>query len=449
MIEKSENVRTQSAIIFASVTILCSFLSLCYAITLNLDFLIFSSCILFIGAFIASVHISNPLSIYPLFLAISFLFLYSRVFLDLVTPNYDFGYCTLFTREILSVEIKEKILWMITVTIFFPTVFFIAKYKKNRPEFSFNHSHSLFQAGLFILFLVSPIVIYNLISDALYIFQNGYLAIFNGDMYENSGAIYGNVFNRLAIFAFYCLFASRLNQKQFRYVALAYLILAILVSLKGQRGELFLSILFILWYQYAVFNQKFDYTKLIFIGLILVFAGQYFLFARSGYYFDFYEAPFQFLHLNGASICVTGHLLNSPELLNPSGVPYLFSPIVDFFQRMFLDSSVYYSGPTDERLDASNYLGWHLTNFISPEAYFQGHGTGTSFLAEFYSLGGIYGVGILTVVFTWIALKIEENIRKKRWVLFIAPIILFGFVYMGRGSMIKTIDDLIPYGSCF
>ena len=280
MIKKSENVRTQSALFFASVTILCSFLCLCYAITLNLDFLIFSSCLLFIGAYIASVHISNPLSIYPLFLALSFLFLYSRVFLDLVTPNYDFGYCTLFTRETLSVEIKEKILWMITVTTFFPTVLFIGKYRKNRPEFSFNHSHSLFQAGLFILFLVSPLVIYNLISDALYIFKNGYLTIFNGDMHENSGAIFGNVFNRLSVFAFYCIFASRLNQKQFRYVALAYLILAILGSLKGQRGELFLSILFVLWYQYAVFDKKFDYTKLILIGLILVFFWAIFYFFK-------------------------------------------------------------------------------------------------------------------------------------------------------------------------
>ena len=309
--KKSQNVRAQSALFFASVTILCTVLCFCYAITLNLDFLIFSSCLLFMGAYIASVHISNPLSIYPLFLALSFLFLYSRVFLDLVIPNYDFGYCTLFTRENLSKEIKEKILCMITVSIFFPTVFFIGKYRKNRSEFTFNHSHSLFQAGLFILFLVSPVVIYNLILDALYISKNGYLTIFNGDMHENSGAIFGNVFNRLSIFAFYCIFASRLNQKQFRYVALAYLILAILGSLKGQRGELFLSILFVLWYQYAVLDRKFDYIKLIFIGMILVLSGQYFIFLRSGYSFDFYEAPFQFLHLNGTSICVTGYLLKS------------------------------------------------------------------------------------------------------------------------------------------
>lgn len=446
---KFQNFRKQSAIFFALVTMLCTTLCLCYSITQNLDFLILSSCLLIIGAYIASVHISNSLSIYPIFLVLSCLFLYSRVFLEFVISDYDFGYCTLFDRVLLSAYEKERILWMIQMAIFFPTIIFLYIYQKNTSVFLYGHKRSLFQAGIYILLLTFPIVIYNLLLDALYIYTNGYLSIFNGDLRENSGAIFGTLFNRLLIFGFYCMFASYLNQKQFNYVALAFLIFVILGALKGQRGELFLSIIFLFWYQITVLGRKFNYFKLFLLTSFLIFSGQLFVVLRSGYSLNIFEVPFQFFHLNGTSICVTGYLLRSPELLNPDGVPYLFSPVVDFFKRMFLDSSIFYSGPTQERLDASNYLSWQLTSYISPEAYYQGHGTGTSFLAEFYSLGGLLGVIFWSSIFLLVALKIEKNVPRSRFMLFIAPIVLMAYVYMGRGSMVKAIDDLIPYGIMF
>ena len=445
VIYEPNNSKKSSTLFFILASALCTLLYLVYSLTQNLDYLILASFLLFLGAYIASVKISNPVSIYPGFLALSFLFLYSRVFLDLIIPNYDFGNCTLFTRIVLSHHEKEKILWIIQVAIFIPTILFIGSYKRNTSQFSYKHKKPLLQAGIYIVLLTCPFVIYNLLKEAFYIFSNGYISIFNGDLENYTGTFFAKFFKRLSIFGFYCMFASLLNKKQFNYVSLALLSFVSLAALKGQRGELFLTIIFLLWYRYTVLGLKINYRALTAIVTILIFTGQYISALRSGSSCNFFEIPFQFLHLNGASICVLGYLIRSPELLNPDGVPYLFSPVVDFFKRWFIDSSAFYSGPTQERLEASNYLSWKLTNHVSPESYFQGHGTGTSFLAEFYSFGGLIGVAIWSLLFLMVSMKIERNVRNYRWALFISPIVLMAYVYMGRGSMIKCIDDLIPY----
>jgi len=455
-IQKSVSLNIHAFVVLAIISVVYIALLLAYTVTQDLDYALWATILLFFGCYYSSVHVSHPLAIYPLFLALFFLFLYSRPALEILSSGYDFGYCTLFTRKQLEQPIKLEILNMLSAATFFPTIIYLLYYKKPIRIFDYQPSQALFQVGKYLAFFASPFVIYNLIMEAVYVFQNGYLSIFNGQMRMNSGTFFGTTFHRLMVLGFFICFSSLLNTKRFKVVAFWFIFFSALGSLKGQRGDLFLSIIFVIWYYNSVAigrsgnaeRVSSGYAKYALLGVIFVYLGQLFIYFRVGYSYDFFEIPFQFFHLNGTSICVAGYMLDSRSLLHPEGIPYMFSPIYDYFYRLF-NYSEFYSASAAEVLELSNYLGWHLTHSINPESFFQGHGTGTSFLAEFYSFGGYFGLVFWTSLSLIIAMKLEVKVYKKRWALFFAPIVFLAYIYMARGSLLKSIDEIVPYGLAY
>tara|TARA_B100001093_G_C26808271_1_gene1006446 strand:+ start:258 stop:1328 length:1071 start_codon:yes stop_codon:yes gene_type:complete len=306
-----------------------------------------------------------------------------------------------------------------------------------------NTGKILLQALAIPLFLIY-------IKQFYFILTNGYISIFNGDLARNTSII-EIIIPRLMEYSFYIFLAGVPSEKQFKKYSLLYILLMFLHAIKGQRGSFILLLILITWYYYKVYgrNKSLSLRKLFLAILPLQLFSQLILYTRVGKNLSTYsilDVPYNFLLTNGISINVSAYVIQFYDSgLASQGVPYFFAPLYDYFYRIFIDRSVFYAGRTIELLEVSNYLSNKLIHFINPGAYFYGNGTGSSYLAELYDLGGVIGGAIALFFIVRCILIFEFTAKYKRFFLFLSPIVLMKFIYIPRDSLLKIIDDLLIF----
>ncbi len=398
--------------------------------------------VLYIFALYSSVQLSGLMSIFSMFLILSFVFNYGRIFLDLFT-DFDLSYVDLFHHIKLSLSTEIELLGMIIIFLSFSLLTFLLFYKKS--SLALTHNKKLMQTAISIMIFSSVPLIYNYIIEFKYILTHGYLSIFTGELHRNSMTILPQIFPRLMTFGFMLFLAAIPHKKEFKRYVFLYIFVVFLSALKGQRGELLLTLIYLIWYYHNIYHVKFN-KKIGVLTLVgILFLSQFAITLRSDYETNLLEIPYEFLRLNGISICVPSYLIEYKETFKSEGVPYIFAPIYDYFYRVFIDRSVFYSGPSIDLVNTSNYLSFNLTYYINETAYFLGHGTGTSYLAEFYDLGGIYFGAFALSILIYLMMKWEYYLYRVRWIMFLSPIVVSQFLYMPRDAFFKIIDNVIIY----
>lgn len=394
--------------------------------------------LLYIYALTLSIKYSGMISIYSIFLILSFTFNYSRIFLDLFT-SYNIKYTDLFSRIILSMDTLNNLMLLIINFLLFSLLAFLIFYKQKPIRLKTNKLFiNLGKRGIIFLFIP---LIFIYLNELQYVWKHGYISLFNGDLAKHS-SILSVILPRLIFFSFLLFLAGIPEKKVFLKYSYIYLIILFMDALKGQRGEFLVTVIFILWYYHTIYNIKFNIKKSFFIFIGILLFSQLLLLIRSNMEVNLLDIPYEFFRLNGISINVTAYLIEGGEDLESKGIPYLFSPIYDYFYRIFVDRDIFYASPSVELLSVSNNLSRHTMYYINSTAYFNGNGTGSSYLAEIYDFAGIWIGGIVMFLITAIVLTIENKLKNNRFILFIAPIILIHYIYMPRSSFFKFIDEL-------
>lgn len=214
--------------------------------------------------------------------------------------------------------------------------------------------------------------------------------------------------------------------------------------LQGQRGQFlsFLIVTLILYFSY--YKSKLKLRSLLSIFIAIVFISQITLYIRQNFTsVSLFGNLLDFINQNGISTYVTSYSIYFKDELTQISQFYIFSPITDFIYRILIDRSIFYQGQTIELLNATNYLGHHLTYFVNEAGYINGNGTGTSFVAEILLVDNILLMNFMYFFYFYIIAKILRIIKKRP---FFRPIyILLGiyFIYSPRSSYLKSISDVI------
>jgi oligosaccharide repeat unit polymerase len=406
---------------------------------INLDNLKIELFMVYFYALIISIKRSGYVSVYSLFLILSFLFNLSRLFLELVS-DYEIKYTDLFSRIILSNSTEVSLVLLLINVILFSFLSFLIFYKSGKIKL--YKSLSLQFIGKYIIILLFIPLIYIYIKEFIFVLNNGYLVVFNGELAQNSSFL-SVVIPRIIAIGYFIFLSSVPKEDEFKKISYIYLIILFMNALKGQRGEFLLYILFMIWYYHIIYNKKFNIMKGIKLLSFIFAFSTLLIMIRNDSEIDYLMIPYEFLRLNGISINVSAYVIELGDNIESKGISYLFSPISDYFYRIFIDRNIFYDGPTIELLNVSNNLSNHLIYQINDTAYFLGNGTGSSYLAELYDFSGVFFSGIVMFILTTFTIKIEEYALKIRYILFIAPVLIMHYIYMPRSSFFKFIDEII------
>ncbi|MEZ9768237.1 O-antigen polysaccharide polymerase Wzy [Vibrio breoganii] len=396
-----------------------------------------------------SVSNSSLYSAFSLFLILSVVFIYGRFFLELV-HLYDYNSFDLFYHGEILIETKFKVLQLLISCMLGASTAFLLFYSKYSLEIQNDRFLETFAITL--IKVVSVPLLFNYIVELKYIISHGYLAIFTGQMRSSTNTILPYLLPRLLLFLYYVFLSSLPSKENFRKVSFFVLAILLVNALKGQRGEILLMAITMLWYYCHVYSEKVNIKKsLILLSVVLIFS-EIMVNVRVDKEIDammLLDAPVSFIEVNGLSSNIPMYMIQFYEDLESVGVPYFFGATYDYFYRIFVDRDVFYAGPSPELIEASKFLPFHMINYINQASFYNGNGTGSSYLAELYDLSGIYASFFTMFLITAFVVSIEKYALKYRYILLVSPLIIGKFTYMPRDSFMKLFDDLIPNSVIF
>ncbi len=394
---------------------------------------------------ICAIHRTGRFSLTSQFVFLTALFLGSRFFLTVLNPSYPIEECFLFSRTVLTPDQLFEmsltyVVMMFGVTlgiVFSKPVPSIESIVRPLPLKPFS------QIALLVLAPLLLIMIYNSGALLAALFQHGYVAFFrNPENYLATGFA-PHVISRLVMICIAVYLYSAPERIGFAVLALI-LFIGLLGSATGQRAPLFLAAILVIWLIATYNKSNVDFLRLATLGFGLIVIAQSMITLRSGYSYSLLEMPREFLHINGISICTLGYVVAYPELTAPGTPNYLLAPINDFFFRLFGGRDLFYLERSQEILDASGYLSYHLTYVVNPAAFFAGNGTGTSFIAEFYASFGSTFIIFPSIALGALLTYFDRNVMRNRFLLLMLPMVIYQIVYSPRDAIFKSIDNFVP-----
>jgi hypothetical protein len=287
---------------------------------------------------------------------------------------------------------------------------------------------------LFLLFL--PALIYKNIYYFNYIMEHGgYLAIYQEDSGHLEGVgFFARVGALLCLSSFTLYFFHETDQRKAGRALVFFLLVFATELLVGLRGKFFVAALvFILLYKLR-FGGKFSGRGLLAMLLSVIVIAVYVEVMREQKDESIVTGTLLtgFLAQQGVSAGVSLVVLDD--------LAYFASSASSYFWHQFLVP--FYSQPEVPQ-------GWFLANDISmkvmPEAYAAGFGTGSSYLAELFLLGGWMGVCAGSLFIGWL-LSIAKYFYEG-----VAGAVVFwivcGVVYYPRTMLQEPVHNLFRYAA--
>lgn len=307
-----------------------------------------------------------------------------------------------------------------------------------------------------VIFIILGIAtsIYRVMSGVLFSTTESYLSNFGegtlsvGPAWAKYLSISPRAIKALIIIAL----ASKPPQKQCIKILTFYLVVSATQLLSGQRGPFIVETLFIIWY-YCKYYKKIKIRYMLIPASVLMFVSNSVSYIRNNQTVDF-SVTFlkEFFISQGVSFDVIANTVryyNDLKSANTIGIPYFLGAVhkylVYIFSKLTFQDSVFGHGQTQAALENSSYLGWKLTDIISPYQYSIGRGTGSSFVAENYLLFRYFGVIVLTFFMIWLVLYLRKKTNEKNSVYRSAVyfVVVQALIYAPRNNFWIFISEVI------
>ncbi|AMP03327.1 O-antigen polysaccharide polymerase Wzy [Collimonas pratensis] len=296
-----------------------------------------------------------------------------------------------------------------------------------------SHVEAKIYWRLFLLFL--PALIYKNIYYFTYIISHGgYLAIYQGSDHLEGVGILARIGSLLCLASFTLYFFHETDQKKSGRALIFFLIVFASELLVGLRGKFFVTALVFFLFHKLRFGGKFSLRGLaVLLSTIIVIAIAVEVMREQKTESNIHGAIFMgFLVQQGVSAGVNLVVLSDPS--------YYIQHAWGYFWHQF--AAPFYSQPEVPQ-------GWFLANDISlmimPEAFAAGYGTGSSYLAELFLLGGAVAVCIGSVAIGWL-LGMAKRFNQG-----VAGAIMFwvvcGVVYYPRTMLQEPVHNLMRYAA--
>jgi oligosaccharide repeat unit polymerase len=266
-----------------------------------------------------------------------------------------------------------------------------------------EYSNYNFLKGLFLtIFLISlPFYAYKQFSYFNYFLQYGYLGFYQSTSYLEKVGFIVRAISFLSPVTFLAYFFLEKNKKFIFLISIVYFILSIPTLLSGFRGDFFTFwITVFLFYKYR-FNNKLSFKGLFILIVIISIIGLSISYMRENlsYSLEFTlnrNPILEFFRQQGVSFYVTAMAIEFKDEFAKNILNYLmWEPISAIFPNAL-------SMP--KRAFATD-----LMIKINYKGYLMGYGTGSSYLAEAYLLGGLFAVCLISFFIGYILSKLFKH----------------------------------------
>ena len=387
-------------------------------------------------------------SLYQIFLATFFVFLFSRVALNCFNC-FDMKTLGLMRHGIMSNNTALKTLNTLVVFLIGSSYAWIYSLKNNRAINYFRKAHPVPSLNNIVKYLYYVYIVLFVIKLGYFIKgvrTYGYLSIFK------EGGLAANIHYpffligvaSIAEILFIILLYFNRDKKSFIKYGSLLLLAAGVKLLTGQRGYGFIIPIYLLYLWSTYYSEiKFTNIKLIlFVALIPFLAIAIHEYRYSN---DNKTSKQQiekniyvsFLSSQGCSLeVISGTIENNYKFQNR--YPFLLGYFVDFV-----------TGNTKKQdmnsIKNGNYLGHQLTYAINPNAYLAGRGTGTSIVAEVYSTakGNSVLIFLLAFFLTLGVLYIVNNAYRNLYMFGISYYLIFDVIFSPRSSLFRHISEVV------
>jgi len=404
-----------------------------------LDAIIIGFFIAYVVTVIYTIRIFSVANFYLLFTLLSSFFIYNSFFYSLFR-DYNFlitGYPIRmqFEKETGFFLICLSFLFVYVMHIFY--VWFSKDNIENPSRYSFEgfYNNIYEKIGIFIMILFTIPVATKAYIQLNHVMNYGYLAIFRGDLQELNYPIWTT--GSFIIFSSgYYIFLSSFPKSKIKYVMISLLFLSVatLHALTGQRLFVLSALLAILVFYKMIFNAKIQFKSL----LRIIFACLLFSVLMGNMRVGFGNGTQNDMLRIGDSLEIIEHFLYEqtntrmvPMLIIERDIkhhtyPFIFSPIVAPLLRTvsLINGPIYY----DRNFEITNDISFLTMYTVSRDFALMGAGYGGAVLAEFYNLGGVFGVILMSMILAFILTKCEYLRISKRY-RFIFPVIFMFLLY--------------------
>jgi len=273
---------------------------------------------------------------------------------------------------------------------------------------------------LLIFILSLPFTLFKLKAYVSYFLTYGYMGFYRSSSYLNDAGLIIRLLSYLTPISFIGYFLLEHDKKKNSIIIIIYFFISVVNAIMGFRGS-FLTfwITVFLFYNYK-YQKKLSALKII----LLIISIAVFSLLISNYRdygkianLEIVSNPIiVFLKQQGVSFYVTAMTIDYYDYFYKNTISYLLYGIIGGILPSYLN----YSGRA---------LAVDLMKKINMQGYLQGYGTGSSFLAESYLLGGQIGVLIVSFFLGFIITKLYTNFDKKNIYAKIIIFIFFQYVF--------------------
>lgn len=389
---------------------------------------------------IKAIYFFGSLSIYSIYLYTSFFFVYSRLFFDII--GYRSFLVIGFPKEYSFSERTGSIFIISSFVSFF--VIDIIYSSKSSPGGVYANNliklPSLRNAGIALMCIAFPALLYKLYLQLLFVKANGYLSIYNGELDKLALPAWSRGTGTLFVIGYMLFLASYPPHGYFLIVSAVYLFNALFGSLKGTRSGFLIELIAVIYFYTKFYNKKIKIGRMFFLfgGIILfsVILG----YSRANMKFSASAGDVLkgFFYGQGNTIGVPLYLMEAGNRIKYKRFPFIFTSVLEpAFNIIYKDS------PTRQiKLEKYSSLPVIATHAISPSMYYAGNGLGGSVLAEMYDFGGIIGVIIWSSLLAVLMLQLEKSMFRKNLYIPFCFFFMSTLIYLPRYHFFGFVEKL-------
>jgi len=333
-------------------------------------------------------------------------------------------------NENLPDSIIISTLYMVMLSAFFILLSSMITYKQENILKKYTVSSSSINFILLLFLFSLPFLIYKNISYINYVMEHGgYMAIYTGggENRKNVGIIV-RAFALLAQVSFVYYFIIEKNKKRLHWIIFIFFMVSIMDLVIGLRGKFFVFWLTFIFFYKMKFKSNFSLKYIIASILIVAFISVLVGFIREGKTIDLDNPVAMFFKTQGVSLHVTAFSLYEKELYTKNAISYLIYPLVE----IFLHQNEFSYG----KLFAND-----LSRDLNSQAFENGYGTGSTYLAEIFLLMGPIGIIIFSIIIGVLLNKIK--LYNNAYISVVSFYCCLGVLYLPRASFFNFLTEVI------
>lgn len=387
---------------------------------------------------------------YPLFLLMLIvfgLFIYSRFILDSVgLLPYPINLATRFIGNLFDISaIRETVLVYVVSLVGLSFSFSFSCFFKEENKSKNNKDYIFKELGFYLILLSLPGVAFKIFVTLKTVMSSssGYLALYIENPNSGLERIVEFISYKLYLLGLSFYISSNLNKKDFIKLGLFTLPVSIAYLLSGKRGDLGITILFLIWYGFSfIKSHQLSFKKLL-LSSLLIFIPLALLFQavndsringnQNQNESSIIENLSSFFAQQGVSGIVLPYYIEYEHNLSKD-YPYLISPIVDRLSRGVQSS---------ELLKNTNYLGAELTAVLDYDAFLRGEGVGTAYITELYSIGNSKVSVFVGMFLLGIAILYFELNKNRTMIKYLSYLVLSTILFLPRGELFELFYEFI------